>query len=367
MTGVQGRTLLVLNIGSATLKAARFEGRDFAQPTDRVEIPLVDHRSSAEELLAAVARRLGIERPPTEIGHRIVHGGEATGARILDAKEVARLRELARLAPLHQPPALALVAAAAALWRAAVQYGSFDTAWHAGLPENARRLPVPQGWEALGIRRYGFHGLAFASAMRALDAARTDGGPGRVVLAHLGGGASLCAVLNGRSIDTTMAMTPLEGLPMATRSGSLDPGALLFLLRNGNYTVDSLEQALYRECGLRGLSGLSGDVRDLLASGAKEAKLALDVFALRVAQGISAMATHLGGIDHLVFSGGIGSNAPEVRARIVAYLSWLGLALDADANRSNESRLSPVDARVRIWRFVVDEEAEIAEACAALG
>jgi acetate kinase len=365
VTVAGGKSLLALNLGSATLKAARFDGEGFAQAAGRVEIALQEHPASADALLADVAQRLGFESAPSEVGHRIVHGGDAAAARVLDAPEVVRLQDLARLAPLHQPAALAVVASATQRWPRAVQRGVYDTAWHSGLPENARRLPVPQAWEALGIRRYGFHGLAFASALRALAATCPNGGRGRVVLAHLGGGASLCAVSNGRSVDTTMAMTPLEGLPMATRSGSLDPGALLFLLRSGRYTVDSLDQALYRECGLRGLSGLSGDMRELLASDAPAARLAVDVFALRVAQGIAAMATHLGGIDDLVFSGGIGSHAAPVRARIAAYLAWLGVALDDAANAHDAELLSPAAARVRAWRFVVDEEREIATACAA--
>jgi acetate kinase len=353
-----------VNLGSATLKAARFEGRDFARPAGRIEILLKDHRSGEQALLADVVNRLGFDGAPAGIGHRIVHGGDATAARILDAAELERLRDLARLAPLHQPAALELVASAATLWPGIAQYGVFDTVWHASLPENARRLPVPPGWEALGVRRYGFHGLAFASSIQSLHAACKQDRLGRVVLAHLGGGTSLCAVLDGRSMDTTMAMTPLEGLPMATRSGSLDPGALLFLLRNGHYTVDSLEQALYRECGLRGLSGLSGDVRELLSSDVPAARLALDVFALRVAQGIAAMATHIGGIDDLAFTGGIGSNVADIRARIAEYLGWLGIALDDTANRNNATLLSRADSSVRIWRFVADEEREMAAACA---
>ena len=356
---------LVVNLGSATLKAARFASSAAANPgqlVKRIEIPLKDRREKPDELVASVAHELGFERCPTLVGHRIVHGGDATAARVLDAREVERLHALASLAPLHQPPALALVAGVATLWADALQYGVFDTTWHAGLPANARRLPVPRDWDALGVRRYGFHGLAFASAMRKLRTIAPVGARGRVVLAHLGGGASLCAVLDGRSIDTTMAMTPLEGLPMATRSGSLDPGALLFLLRNG-HTVDSLERTLYRECGLRGLSGLSGDVRVLLASDAPAARFALDVFALRIAQGIAAMAVHLGGMDDLAFSGGIGANAAEVRESVVRYLGWLGLVLDDDANRTHEIRLSPATAHVRIWRIVVDEEQEIAAEC----
>jgi acetate kinase len=175
VTAAADSSLLVLNLGSATLKAARFDGGDLAQARGRIEIPLKDRDSNAATLLADAAGRLGFHTAPTRIGHRIVHGGDAIGARVLDASELARLQDLAGLAPLHQPPALALTASAATLWPDAAQYGVFDTAWHAGLPANARRLPVPQRWETLGIRRYGFHGLAFASALRALEAASPEG------------------------------------------------------------------------------------------------------------------------------------------------------------------------------------------------
>ena len=189
---------------------------------------------------------------------------------------------------------------------------------------------------------------------------------GRVVLAHLGGGASLCAVQDGCSVDTTMTMTPLDGVPMATRSGSLDPVAVLFLLRQEGFTMDSLEQALYHECGMRGISGQSGDMRELLASDNPAAALARDVFALRIAQGIAAMATRLGGIDDLVFSGGIGANAADVRSAIVKYLAWIDIQLDEDANHRGAMRLDVPASPVRLWRVEVDEEGEIAAACAIL-
>ena len=371
MTMSDQSTLLVLNLGSATLKAARFDSlrdrnAERIAATQRIEIALKESHGDSSGLLGQIIERLGFTEPPAWIGHRVVHGGDASNARVLDAAELERLHALARLAPLHQPPALALVRNASRLWPNAVQYGAFDTVWHTSLPARSRRLPVPQAWDALGVKRYGFHGLAFASAMRFLRDAAPNAGQGRAVLAHLGGGTSLCAVHDGHSVDTTMAMTPLDGLPMATRSGSLDPGALLFLLRNAGYTTDTLEQALYRESGLRGLSGLSGDMRDLLASESPGAKLALEVFALRVAQGIAAMATHLGGVDDLVFSGGIGANAAPIRSAIVAYLSWLGMTLDGDANEHGRARLSPSDAPVRIWRVEVNEEKEIAAARATI-
>ena len=370
MTASNEGTLLVLNLGSATLKAAFFDGFrpgvERPRLSQRIEIALNKFHSTPEALLAQATDARGFVATPTWVGHRIVHGGDAEAARILDAGEIERLQTLASLAPMHQSPALALVESATKLWPHAVQCGVYDTTWHATLPTNTRRLPVPQHWDALGIRRYGFHGLAFASAMRLLSHLEGGIARGRVVLAHLGGGASLCAVQDGRSVDTTMAMTPLDGVPMATRSGSLDPGALLFLLRQEGFTVDSLEQALYRECGMHGVSGLSGDMRELLASHSPSATLALDMFALRVAQGIAAMATRLDGIDDLVFSGGIGANAASVRSAIVKYLAWLDMQLDDDANHRGATRLDAPASRIRIWRIEVDEEGEIATACTAL-
>lgn len=370
MTASGEGPLLVLNLGSATLKAARVDGLGpiAGKPrlSQRIELALDESASDPRTLLVQATEALGFVAAPAWIGHRIVHGGDAEAARILDGAEIDRLQALANLAPMHQPAALALVESAAKLWPHAVQCGVYDTVWHAALPASTRRLPVPQSWDALGIRRYGFHGLAFASAMRLLTSEGVGTAGGRVVLAHLGGGASLCAAQDGRSVDTTMTMTPLDGVPMATRSGSLDPGALLFLLRQEGFTVDSLEQALYHECGMRGISGQSGDMRELLASNSPAAELAGDIFALRVAQGIAAMATRLGGIDDLVFSGGIGANAADVRSAIVKYLAWLDMQLDNDANHREATRLDAPASPIRIWRVEIDEESEIATACAHL-
>ena len=370
MTVSSEGSLLVLNLGSATLKAARFDGfglgAEETRLSRRIELALDESAGDPPTLLAQATNALGFTAAPTWIGHRIVHGGDAEAARILDGGEIDRLHALASLAPMHQPPALALVESAAKLWPNAVQCGVYDTVWHAALPDSTRRLPVPKSWDALGVRRYGFHGLAFASAMRLLASMGGGVAGGRVVLAHLGGGASLCAVQDGCSVDTTMTMTPLDGVPMATRSGSLDPGAVLFLLRQEGFTMDSLEQALYHECGMRGISGQSGDMRELLASDNPAAALARDVFALRIAQGIAAMATRLGGIDDLVFSGGIGANAADVRSAIVKYLAWIDIQLDEDANHRGAMRLDVPASPVRLWRVEVDEEGEIAAACAIL-
>lgn len=370
MTASSEASLLALNLGSATLKAARFAapgpGPQLPRVSRRIELALEQGPGDPRALVTRAAGLLGFAAAPAWVGHRIVHGGDAAAARILDSAEIDRLRALSSLAPMHQPAALALAENARQLWPDAVQCGVYDTTWHATLPANARRLPVPQHWDALGVRRYGFHGLAFASAMRVLASQDDAVARGRVVLAHLGGGSSLCAVHDGRSVDTTMTMTPLDGVPMATRSGSLDPGALLFLLRGQGFTPDSLEQALYHQCGMRGVSGQSGDVRELLASASPAAALALDMFALGIAQAVAAMATRLGGIDDLVFSGGIGARAAGVRSAIVKYLAWLGLHLDEDANHRGAMRLHAPASLVRLWCVEVDEEGEIAAACSIL-
>lgn len=365
-----GQPLLVLNLGSATLKAARFDelpsrSRGPGQGR-RVELALHDVDSSPEALLAHALEVLGFTAPPGRVGHRIVHGGDAGEARLLDGAEIGRLHALEGMAPLHQVPALALVHAATRAWPGAMQYGVFDTLWHAGLPAVTRRLPVPESWDVLGVKRYGFHGLAFASAMRMLEELDPGTARSRVVLAHLGGGSSVCAVHAGRSLDTTMSMTPLDGLPMATRSGSLDPGALLFLLRRAGMSADNLQQALYHQSGLLGISGVSGHARDLLDSGRSQDRLALDQFALRVAQAIAGMATCLGGVDHLVFSGGVGARAPRIRSAIVKHLGWMGMQLDPVANDRGDSRLALAGSQTGIWRVEVNEEVEIALACASV-
>ena len=364
----RARTLLALNLGSSTLKAAWFERqpRNMTAPgfTAMARTNL-DLDGGPEQWLAQVVDALDVHVAPDVVAHRIVHGGTADTARQLDATEMARLHALASLAPLHQPQALALARHAVVKWPMATSCGVYDTAWHARLPPVSRRLPVPASWDALGVKRYGFHGLAFASGMRLLEQARPGTRAGRIVLAHLGSGSSLCAIHDGRSIDTTMAMTPLDGLPMASRSGSLDPGALLFLLRRGGLDVDALEQALYHDCGMRGISGISGDVRELLRADGVEARLALEQFMLRVAQGIAGLAVSLGGLDDLAFSGGIGANSAAMRAGIIAHLDWLGLRLDATANACNAMDIGSSESRVRLWCVHVDEESEIARACLA--
>jgi len=366
--GNSKRRLLALNVGSSTLKGASYlfnaEGSG-AQPRlverSRVEITAgVD----AQERLATLFEALSEPaHGPDVVVHRIVHGGDLHDARELDEDLLAKLDALVPFAPMHQPVALAIARAARLRWPRARQGVAFDTDFHASLAPWSRRLPVPAAWDALGIRRYGFHGLAFASALRTVSSHDAGILKGRAVFAHLGGGCSVCAVEDGRSRDTTMALTPLGGIPSPTRSGDLDPGAVLHLLRHEQLDAQTLEDLLSRRAGLAGIAG-HGDTRVLLADPSPQAQLAVELFAVRIAQSIAAMATAIGGLDHVVFSGGIGHRAPMLRARIVALLAWLGLALEPGDNDAGATR---IDSGVgpAIWNVAVDEERELAESALA--
>lgn len=358
------RWLLALNVGSTTLKGAVYalqptsiQGAPNVVERARAEIPVGDGPQAG---LAALLEALSEPaRGPDVVVHRIVHGGDLRGARELDENSLARLDALVPFAPLHQPVGLAFARAARLRWPQARQGVVFDTTFHASLAPWSRRLPVPEAWDALGIRRYGFHGLAFASALRIVASHDAEILKGRAVFAHLGGGCSVCAVEDGRSRDTTMALTPLGGIPSPTRSGDLDPGALLYLLRHEHLDAQALEDRLSRTAGLAGIAG-HGDMRVLLADPSPQAQLAVELFAVRIAQSIAAMATAIGGLDHVVFSGGIGHRAPGLRTRIVARLAWLGLALAPAENTAGAVR---VDRGIgpAIWNVAIDEERELAE------
>jgi acetate kinase len=264
------------------------------------------------------------------------------------------------LAPLHQPAALALVGAAAQRWPGAVQVGVFDTSWHQSMPEAQRLFPIPYALSLRGVKRFGFHGLAFQSAMRQLAALAPELAPRRVVLAHLGGGSSLAAVLERRCVSTTMGMTPLDGLPMATRPGALDPGVLLHLQRGLGMDAAAIDQLLWHDSGLKGLSGESADMRSLLGSASEGARRAVDVYVSRVAQGIAAMAACIGGVDALAFSGGVGAHAGAIRARVAHALGWMGVRIDPLRNEADAHELSSQGSLVRTFALAVDEELEIA-------
>jgi acetate kinase len=357
-----------LNVGSTTLKGAAYAlppaGSGAALHVvelARAEIPIGDEPQAG---LAALLETLSEPaHGPDVVVHRIVHGGDLRNPRELDEDLLAKLDALVPFAPLHQPVALAFARAARLRWPQARQGVAFDTDFHASLAPWSRRLPVPEAWDALGIRRYGFHGLAYASALRVV--ASHDAGilKGRAVFAHLGGGCSLCAVEDGHSRDTTMALTPLGGIPSPTRSGDLDPGAVLYLLRHEQLDAQTLEDLLSRTAGLAGIAG-HGDMRVLLADPSPQAQLAVELFAVRLAQSIAAMATGIGGLDHVVFSGGIGHRAPKLRARVVTRLGWLGMALDPGDNDAGAVR---IDSGIgpAIWNVAIDEERELAESALA--
>jgi acetate kinase len=360
--------VLALNAGSSSLKAAAYRLADGEEPVElgRVSLELDSSHGTESAIRSALATAL--ERLPAgesfgTVVHRIVHGGQRAEAVELTPEVIAELSKLSRFAPLHQPIALALVEEAAHRWPQARQVGAFDTSWHRSMPEKHRVLPLPQTALADGVERYGFHGLAFQSAMRKLAAIAPELAQGRIVLAHLGGGSSLCAVAGGRSVNTTMGLTPLAGIPMATRPGSLDPGVILHLQDSGMDRAD-LERMLWRESGLLGISGESGDMRVLLASASPKARLAIDAYTSAVSQGIAAMAACIGGIDALVFTGGIGANSAAVRHRVVADLAWMGLSM-AD-QRAQVPELSLPGSGARQFALDIDEERELLDELASL-
>ncbi len=350
--------------------AGRFRAHDGAGASLADEIapdPMHDPDGALAALLDWTDAHLG-DAALACVGHRIVHGGRDFTAPVrIDDGVMAALEALCPLAPLHQPHNLAGVRAVARARPTLPQTASFDTAFHAGHDPTVARIAIPRRFEAEGVRRYGFHGLSYdyiSGRLATLDPALAKG---RVIAAHLGNGASLCALSNGRSVDTTMGFSALDGLVMGTRCGAIDPGVLLYLQDHAGLTSQGVSDLLYKQSGLLGVSGISGDVRVLLASPAPEAREALDLFAFRAAREAAAMASTLGGLDGVVFSAGIGENAVQVRSQICERLAWLRVALDATANaRGGEGRISTPDSRVAVWIVPTDEEAVIARDAVAL-
>jgi acetate kinase len=296
------------------------------------------------------------------IGHRVVHGGAVFTAPVrIDDRVMEKLSKLEALAPLHQPHNLAGIRICAVLQPHVEQVACFDTAFHQTMAPVARRLGLPRAYDGEGMRRYGFHGLSFefiAQRLRAIDPALANG---RVIVAHLGNGASLCAMRDGRSVDTTMGFTALDGLLMGTRPGTLDPGAVTYLMRAHDMSATEIEDVLYHRSGLLGISGISSDMRTLLASQEPHAREAVDLFVFRAAREIGAMAASLGGLDGLVFTAGIGEHAPEIRSLVCARCAWLGIILDERANGDGEMRITPEASRVRVYVIPTDEERMVAE------
>jgi len=319
-----------------------------------------DHEGVLGSLIDWMEAHLGGQMP-LAVGHRVVHGGIAFAAptSINDAV-LTQLESLCPLAPLHQPHNIAAIRAIAVLHPLLPQIACFDTAFHHDQPPVAQRFALPRELHEAGIRRYGFHGLSYDYIASVLRARMPTIARGRVIAAHLGAGASLCAMLDGKSVDTTMGFTALDGLPMGTRCGALDPGVILHLLSARDMDAKAIEDLLYHRSGLLGVSALSSDMRELLASPDPRAEDAIELFVYRVSRELGALAATLGGLDGLVFTAGIGEHAPEIRRRVCERSRWLGITLDAHANERSDECISAPGSRVSAWVIPTDEERMIA-------
>ncbi len=377
--------LLVLNAGSSSLKFSLFA----AGPLDLRLHGEIEHIGSAAHFVARDSRNtvLGEKRwseplghtqalaylldflpraaaydKLVAVGHRVVHGGRDFAGPVLVTPEVlAKLDKLVPLAPLHQPHSLAAMRALATLDASIAQVACFDTSFHRTQPPVAQAFALPASITDRGVQRYGFHGLSYEHAASVLPELDTRAATGRTVVAHLGAGSSLCALSAGRSIATTMGFTALDGVPMATRCGNLDPGVVLYMLQGLGMSPSEVENVLYNQSGLVGVSGISGDMRDLADSSSAHAKAAIDLYVYRIGREIGSLAAALGGLDTLVFTGGIGEHHPAVRAGICAAAAWLGVEVDASANASGGPRISSPDSRVTAWVVAADEEQVIAQ------
>ena len=295
------------------------------------------------------------------VGHRVVHGGPKYDRPIVvDETVVATLEQYVPLAPLHQPNNLAPIRTLLARRPGLMQVACFDTAFHRGHSAVADRYAIPERFYVEGVRRYGFHGLSYEYVAQRLRQLAPAVATKRVIIAHLGSGASMCALINGRSVESTMGFTALDGLPMGTRPGQIDPGVLLYLINIKGMTATSVEDLLYRESGLKGLSGISNDMRELQSSHEPGAVLAVEHFVYRIGLYAGALAAAIGGIDAFVFTAGIGENSPIIREKIVDKLSWLGAAIDPDANVAGREVISRPDSRIGLYVVPTDEELMIA-------
>ena len=386
---MSGEAVLTVNTGSSSIKLAayqveagklgeqllkahlsglpnspRFSAGIAGQNIDDVPDSVAAAGPSKSDMVAALAQWARKQLGKTSllgVGHRVVHGGQDfTGPVRTSDHVIAQLRKLSPLAPSHQPDNLAGIEGISSLWPDIPQSLSFDTAFHRTQPRLAQLYAIPRELSESGVLRFGFHGLSYAHIADELETALSPPERRRVIVAHLGSGASLCAMQDGRSVATSMGLTALDGVPMATRSGSVDPGLLLHLLQDKGMRTEDVANMLYKRSGLLGLSGLSADVRELLASDAPEAREALEVYAYRVRREIASLAGALKGLETLVFTGGVGENSWQVREMICAELGWLGVQLDDTANRQGKRSVHDTGAKVRTLVIPADEESVIA-------
>jgi acetate kinase len=379
--------LLVLNAGSSSLKFSvflneeppqallrgqleglltqpRFVARNASGVVGEKEWPSgtkLGHQGAIEFLFTWGRSGVLGERRVVAVGHRVVHGGmKFTMPVLINAETLAELKALVPLAPLHQPHNVAAIKAVEQMAPTLPQVACFDTAFHRTQPAVAQAFALPRRYAAEGVRRYGFHGLSYEYIASVLPTIDRRAANGRTVVAHLGNGASMCAMESGRSVATTMSFTALDGLMMGTRCGAIDPGVLLYLIDRHGMNARALEQLLYEQSGLLGVSGMSSDMRELLSSSDACAAEALDLFVHRIERELGSLAAALGGLDALIFTGGIGENAVSIRARICRDASWLGLEFDEEANAKGGPCISRTGSRVFAWVIPTNEELMIA-------
>ncbi len=380
--------LMTFNAGSSSVKIGLFSNHD--DGLERIAHALIDFRHSPltfhlvegkaifdvelkadhadhlidvmSETLDWIAHHYDLSEL-TCVGHRVVHGGDEFDAPVLiDDDSLARIDALSILAPLHQPQALRLIRAMRHIKPDLVQVASFDTVFHRTNPELIRRFALPRELHDRGIKRYGFHGLSYKFISEELHRRFPEAADGRVIAAHLGSGASLCAMRDGKSRDTSMGFSTIDGIPMATRCGALDPGVVLHLLQQEHRPVDEVEDMLYHQSGLKGVSGgISADCRELEASDDPHAKEALDLFTLRIAGEIGRLSMSIGGLDTVVFTAGIGENDAAIRASVAGHIGWMGLEMSDVANQQNAACISTDASRVKAFVIPTNEESVIAD------
>ncbi|MCC2636734.1 MAG: acetate kinase [Moraxellaceae bacterium] len=375
--------LLTFNMGSTTLKVAAFEKHAPVIPVFRLTVEIASgkswgsgnvppllrafepHQDVADIVALVVSHAATRGQVVNVLAHRVVHGGRFTGPEWITDELLHELEDLETLCPLHQPPALEIIWHLRALWPELPQIAVFDTAFHSHLPALATTYALPAELRAQGVMAHGFHGISCQHVLRELQVQQPELAAGRVLIAHLGQGASMTAVLQGRSVATSMGFSTLDGLPMGTRSGQLDPGILLYLLDLG-WNKSRLTDLLYHQSGLLGLSGLSADMRELLESRSEAARFAVDYFCYRAARMAASLACAMEGLDTLVFTGGVGEHQPRIREKICERLAWMGVEIDLEANRAGKGALNRPESRCRVLVLPCDEEAEISRQCAGL-
>lgn len=383
---MSGPIVLTFNPGSSTIKLALFAMTHGPRPlargvVDLRHLPLrlrIEDETSAfdivlkakvsddlhaliDEILAWIESRFSVNEL-CAVGHRVVHGGDRFDGPALVSEDVlAAIEALVPLAPLHQPQSIRLIRAVSHLRPGLRQVASFDTAFHRSQSDLVRRFALPRELFDQGIKHYGFHGLSYKFIASRTKELAPDTAAGRVIVAHLGSGASLCGLAAGASRDTSMSFSTLDGIPMATRCGALDPGVIIHLLKQRGLSVAEIEDMLYHRSGLLGISGISADSRDLISSKDPEAREALELFTFRIARETAAITVALGGLDGIVFTAGIGEHQPEIRAAICKHLGWLGVVIDAAANARNATRIEAAGSKVVVMVVPTDEEQVIAQ------